>query len=147
MPHRRHRPSLDQANTAMTLGPARETLPAEFRTPAEAARHRREALLEQPPRTRLGTEMVDQDDLAAGPHDAREFVEGELRIGHRGNDVLGDHRVEVAVGEPEMLRVHDGQGVDMREAVARHALVPLARPRLGIVAADDAVYGRLVRKL
>src|SRR5262245_29604049 len=106
MAERRHRAALDQAHAAVALGPLRQPLPAEFRPPAEAARERRKALLEQAPRPRLGAEMVDQDDLAAGLGDAGKLVKRRHRVGHRGDDVLRDHRVEEGIAKTEMLRVH-----------------------------------------
>src|SRR6516162_7790777 len=85
---------------------SRPPLPAEFRPPAESPRDRGKALLEDAARSGLGAEMVDEDDLAARLGHARKLVERRLRVGHRGDDVLRDHRVEEGVGEAEMLRIH-----------------------------------------
>src|SRR5262245_40932884 len=60
---RRHRLALDEAHAAVAGGPLGEALPAEFRPPAEPARHRRKALLDRAHQAGLGAEMVDQDDL------------------------------------------------------------------------------------
>ena len=123
----------------MARGPLHQPVPAEFRPPAEAPRQRCEPLLEGAPQPRLGAEVIDQDDLAARPRDARELVERRFRVGHRGDDVLRHHGVEEGVMETEMLRVHHRQDVDIGELVLAHALMRLAQHRLGIVDADDAV--------
>src|SRR6185312_2321216 len=93
MPQRRHRPALDQAD-AIAFGPAGEPRPGKLRAPAEAARDRREALLEGPAKPALGAQMIDQDDLAAGLQHADELVERRLRVRHRGDDILRHYRVE-----------------------------------------------------
>src|ERR1700730_2830397 len=80
MPERRHRAALDDLDAAVARGPLRQALPAEFRPPAEPARQRREALLEDGARAGLGAKVVDQNDLAAGPEHADELVERRLRI-------------------------------------------------------------------
>src|SRR5260370_41102633 len=64
MPERRHRTAFEQAHAAVALGPLRQSLPAEFRPPAEPPCHRGKALLEAPTRSRLGAEMVDPADFA-----------------------------------------------------------------------------------
>src|SRR6516162_7683030 len=45
MSERRHRAALEQAHAAVTLGPSRHPLPAEFRPPAQPPRDRCKALL------------------------------------------------------------------------------------------------------
>src|SRR5713101_51385 len=45
-----------------------------------------------------------------------------------------------------MPRIHHGKRIDMHELVLDHALVRLAQHRLGIVDADDAVGGRIIRE-
>src|SRR3954469_16963968 len=80
MPERWHRAAFEHVHAAVLLGPSRDPSPAEFRPPAESARHRRKALLEQAAWPGLGAEMVDQDDLAAGLGDARELVQRSFRI-------------------------------------------------------------------
>src|SRR5215813_3967547 len=74
LPKRRHRAPLDEAHAAVAFSPTRQPIPAEFRPPAEVPRQRGEALLEGASHAGLGAEMIDQDDLAARPRDAREFV-------------------------------------------------------------------------
>src|SRR5258708_9331037 len=64
MSERRHRAAFEQAHAAVTLGPSRQPLPAEFRPPAQPPRDQCKALLEEAARPRLGAEMVDQGDLA-----------------------------------------------------------------------------------
>src|SRR5262249_60110058 len=93
------------AAPAVTSGPARQAIPAEFRPPAEPPRERGEALLEGASHAGLGAEMINQDDLAAWPRDAREFVQRLLRVGDRGDDILRDHGVEIIIGKAELLRV------------------------------------------
>src|SRR5262249_2538917 len=102
LPEGRHRAAFDEAHAAVTFGPARQPIPAEFRPPAEPPRERGEALLEGASHAGLGAEMIDQDDLAAGPRDAREFVHGLLRVGDRGDDILRDHGVEIIIGKAEL---------------------------------------------
>src|SRR5262245_53923581 len=94
VPERRHGAAFEDTYSAVLRSPLRKPLPAEFRPPAEPPRHRRKTLLEQPAGPRLGAEMIDQDDLAARLGDARELVQRRLRVGHGGDDVLRDHRVE-----------------------------------------------------
>src|SRR5215469_8126022 len=144
MSERRHRAAFEQAHATVTLGPSRQTLPAEFRPPAESPRYRGKALLEDAARPGLGAEMVDEDDLAARLGHARKLVERRLGVGHRGDDVLRHHRVEESVGEAEMLRIHHRQRLHMGELVLRDPLVRLAQHRLAIVDADDAVRWRIV---
>ncbi len=79
-----------------------------------------------------------------GSGDPYEFVQGRLRIRHRGDDVLRDHDVEAGVRKSKMLRVHHCQRFDMGELVLDHAFMRLAQHRLGIVHADDAVGGLVV---
>ena len=93
-------------------------------------------------RPALGAEMVDQDDLAARPRDARELVQRAFRIGHRGDDVLREHRVERAVREAEPRAVHHRERLDVLELALLHALLRLAQHRLRIVDADHAVACR-----
>src|SRR5712692_6481989 len=45
-----------------------------------------------------------------------------------------------------MPRIHHGKRINMHELVLDHALVRLAQHRLGIVDADDAVGGRIIRE-
>src|SRR5262245_35016621 len=82
MSERRHGAALEQAHAAMTLGPSRQPLPAEFRPPAQPPCDRRKALLEHAPRPSVGAEMVDQDDLAARLGHAGKFVERCLGVRH-----------------------------------------------------------------
>src|SRR5262245_28840170 len=100
MPERRHRTALEHAHSAVARGPLRETLPAEFRPPAEPPRHRRKALLEQPARAGLGPEVVDQDDLTARLGDPRELVERRLRVGHGGMTYCATTASKKASGKP-----------------------------------------------
>ena len=44
--------------------------------------------------TRIGAEMVDQDDLATGLEHAGEIVKRRFGIGHGGDDILRHHHVE-----------------------------------------------------
>src|SRR5271154_382813 len=83
MPERRHRPPFDDFDAAVARHPFGDPLPAEFRPPAEPPRQRREQLLAGSAQAFVSTEMIDQDDLAAGFYDAREFVERRLRVRHR----------------------------------------------------------------
>src|SRR5262249_29488922 len=92
---RRHRAALEDAHAAVSVGPSLQAIPAEFRAAAEPPRERRKALLEGAAESGLGAKMIDQDDLAAGPGDAREFVERLLGVRNRGDDILCDYRVEV----------------------------------------------------
>src|SRR3954465_10254017 len=132
MPERWHRAAFEHVHSAVLLGPPCQPSPAEFRAPAEAARHRRKALLEQAAWPGLGAEMVDQDDLAAGLGDARELVQRRLRIGHGGDDVLRHHHVKEAIGKAEVLRVHHRQCIDMTKLMRGDALMRLAQHRLGV---------------
>ncbi len=144
MPERLHRAALDHAHAAVALRPVGQALHRKLRPPAELARDRREAELEQPARAAFGAEVVDQDDLAAGPGDAHELVERRFRVRHRGDDELRHHDVERAVRQREMLGVHHRQDIDMGELVFGDALDRLAQHRLAQVDADDAVVARVV---
>src|SRR5271170_2272608 len=94
MPERRHRTPLDEFYTAVALSPLFEPLKAEADLPAELARDRRERALIGGAKAVLGAEMVHQNNLAAGPGDAREFVERRFRVRYRGDDILRDDDVE-----------------------------------------------------
>src|SRR6185436_6254527 len=59
MAERRHRPALDQPHLAVARRPIGQKAEAEFRSPAEPPRARREALFEHRPRPALGTDMID----------------------------------------------------------------------------------------
>ncbi len=146
MAKRRHRPPLRDLHAAVALGPLRQPIPPEFRAPAQSARDRCKPLLESAPQTAFGTEMIDQDDLAARTRHARELVEGPFRIRHRGDDVLRHDHIEERVGEAEMAGIHDRERGDMGELVLGHARKRLAQHRLGIVDSDDAVAARIIRQ-
>src|SRR4051812_46869541 len=88
--------------------------------------------------------MVDQDDFTAGFGDARKFVEGRLGVSDRSDDELGDHRIEGRIAKAEILRIHNGEGFDMRELTFGDALARLAQHRLAVVDADDAIAGGIV---
>src|SRR5262249_15353608 len=115
MPERRHCPPLDQFNAAVARRPFGKPLPAEFRPPAKPARHGSERFFEHRPQPGLGTEMVHQNDFAAGPDDAGKFIKRRFRIGHSGDHVLRDDHIEASFRKGEMLRIHDGEPVDIAE--------------------------------
>ena len=46
--------------------------------------------------------MIDEDDLAAGLHDTGQLIETRLRLGHDGQNVRRDNRVEMSVWESEL---------------------------------------------
>ena len=129
---------------AVALRPVGEPLVGKFRPPAEPARDRRETLLEQPARAAFRADVVDQDDLAAGPDHAREFVEGLLRMRHRRDDELRHHHVEAGIGQRQVGRIHHRQQFDIGELALLNALHRLAQHRLGNVAADQPVHGPIV---
>src|SRR3954464_1877752 len=99
MPERGHRAALDQPHATVLRAPLLEPLPGELRPPAKPPRDRREAALEQPAKAGLRAQVIDQDDLAARPHHARELVERPLRIRHRRDDVLRYDHVEITIGK------------------------------------------------
>ena len=94
MAERRHWPVLQYAYAAVTLRPIGQTAEAEFRPPAQPARDWRKADLERAARTGFGADVIDQDDLAAGPDHARELVERRFGIRHRRDHKLRDHDIE-----------------------------------------------------
>src|SRR4051794_12770920 len=65
MPHRRHWPPLGEGNAAMFGGPIGQSVPREFRPPAEPPRQRRECQFEGAAWTALGADVIDQDQFAA----------------------------------------------------------------------------------
>src|SRR6202048_4385941 len=122
----------------------REPLPAEFRAPAEPAGDRCKPLLEGAPQALLRAEVVDQDDLAPRPGHARNLVERALGVGHRGDDVLRDDDVEESIGKRQLLRVHDGERLDMRQPVRGNARMRLAQHWLAIIDPDQPVCSRVI---
>src|ERR1019366_3653143 len=108
------------------------------------ARQRREPMLEIALQARLGAQVIDQDDLAAGLGDTNEFIERRLGIRHRRDDELRHHHVEETIRETEALRIHYGERIDVGELVPSHALLRLAQHGLAIVHADDAIARRIV---
>ena len=99
--------------------PARQPRPGKFRPPAEPARHRRERQFEGAPHALFRADVIDQHDLAARPHHAREFVERGFRIGHGGDDILRHHHVEGIVGKARCDDVHHRQRIDIGQRVLR----------------------------
>ena len=60
MPHRRHRPPFGQADAAMFGGPIGQSLPWEFRPPAEPPRQWRKGEFENAARAAFGADVFDQ---------------------------------------------------------------------------------------
>lgn len=146
MAHRRHGAALGQRDAAVSGGPVDEAGPREFRAPAQAAGKRRERELGEFAKTLFRADVVDEDQLAAGLQDAHELVERALGIGHGGDDILRDHRVEEVFGEGEVFRVHHREHFDIGKPQAPHARLRLAQHRLGNVDAADFCGARIVRE-
>src|SRR5688572_15130035 len=79
MPKRRHRAMFNQPHPTMPLRPLRKASETEFRPPAKPPCQRGEALLEGATRAFFRADMVHEDDLAAGPQHAGEFIERAFR--------------------------------------------------------------------
>ena len=59
--------------------PLRQPVPAELGPPAEPTGDRREPAFERGAQAGLGAEMIYQDDLAARPQHAHEFIQRRFR--------------------------------------------------------------------
>src|SRR5262249_14880199 len=143
MPERRHCPPLDQFNAAVARRPFGQPLPAEFRPPAKPAGQRSERFFERRPQPGLGAEMVHQNDFAAGPDDAGKFIKRRFRIGHSGDHVLRDDHVEASFRKCQMLRIHDGEPVDIAELTLPDPRLGFAQHRRRQVDTAQAVWGRV----
>src|SRR5215218_1051021 len=80
VPHRRHRAALGQGDAAVFRGPVDQALPRKLRAPAETAGQGRKRELGEFSQTLFSADVVDQDQLAAGPQDAHELVERAFGI-------------------------------------------------------------------
>src|SRR3954451_155554 len=144
MPERRHGAALDKADSGRARLPGRQPLPWKLRPPAEPPRERCEGLLAELAQAAFGADVVHQNDLTAGFQHPRELIECRLRVRHRGDDVLGYDHVERVVRKRKVLRVHDGQRLDIGKSVLGDALGRLAQHRRRDVDADDTVGARIV---
>ena len=144
MAERRHRPALDHLHAGRALGPNAQALERKLRPPAQPARHGRKPFLESAPQTGLGADVIYENDLAAGPGDARELIERGFGIRDGRDHVLRDHHVEEAVGEAEPLRVHDCERVHIGKSVLGNAPLGLAQHRLGDIDADQPIGAAVV---
>ena len=88
----------------------------EVGVPAELVGERREGAAGGGQRAFLVQEVVEDQDLAAGPADAGHLGDHPLGLGHDRDEVHGDHGVEARVGEVERARVHPAEGDDLGEA-------------------------------
>ena len=65
-------------------------------------------------------ELIGDEDLAAGPRDARELRDGELRAAHMVEDAMAADEVELRVAEGKARDVALVEA-DVRRAAARAA--------------------------
>src|SRR5262249_9543038 len=125
MPQWRHWPVLDQPHSAMTLSPVGQPPKPEFRTPAEFPGYRRETNFKRSPRLALRADMIEENDLAAGPDHAHEFIERGFGFWYGGDDKLRHHNVKRAIGQSHPLGIHPCQCFDIAESVIDDALMRL----------------------
>ncbi len=74
--------------------------------------------------------MIDQNQFPARLQHADKIIERGLGIRHRGDDILRHHRIERAVRERQILRVHHRERLDIGKTERAYAALRLAQHRL-----------------
>ena len=144
MAERRHQAALHQFHPARAGQPSRIARPGEFGgAEAERTHHRLQPLLDDAAHAGVGTDPRQDNQLAARPQHAREFVERCFRIWHRGDDILRHHDVERIVGKFELLGVHYGESLDILEAELGDARLRLAQHGFRDIGPEDAQMRRV----
>ena len=147
MAERRHQAALDQFHAVRAGQPLRIARPGKFGgAEAERTHHRLQPLLDEAAHAGIGADAGQDDQLAARPQHAGEFVERGFRIRHRGHDILRHHDVERIVGEFELLGVHHREPLDILQAELGDPLPRLLQHRLRNIGAEDAKMRRILRQ-
>ncbi len=143
---RRHRRAFDQFHAQGPLHPVRITRPCELAAPAEAVDDRRQQMFDHLAKSAVGADPAQQDDLAAGLEHPDELVERRLGIGDRRDDILRHHDIERALRKIQLLRVHDGEALDVLQTQFGDLRLRLAQHGGRDVDAEDAAVGAVQRK-
>ena len=81
--------------------------------------------------SRVGADVIDQDQLASWFEHADEIVQRGFGIRHRGDDILRHHRIEKRIRKRKILGVHHRQRFDIGKTQRAYALERPAQHRLG----------------
>src|ERR1700744_2886398 len=111
---RRNQAALRQFDVLRARQPGRVARPGEFGgAETEMADHRLQSLLDEAAHTFVGADTGEDDQFAARPEHAGEFIQRTFWIRHGSDDVLRHHDVEGVVFEFELLGVHHRKPFDI----------------------------------
>ena len=112
----------------------------------ERPHHRLQPLLDEAAHAGIGTDAGQNDQLAAGPQHAGEFVKRDLRSSARRSRHIAPSRRRRIVREFELLGVHDSETLDVLQAEFVDALPRLLQHQLRNIGAEDPQVRRVERQ-
>src|SRR5438034_2777663 len=118
----------------------------EVGTEPELVREPRQALFHGAEKRVVGTQVIDDEDLALRPADAVQLLEQARRALHDRDHVHRHHLVEARVGERHLLGVHLEQRLDVRQLAVFHPGARLVEHLCRHVDAGDARMRRIKRQ-